>query len=143
MQAVFCIDVRSEPLRRHLEAQSREVETLGFAGFFGVSLDWQSGDERSTRCPVLLRPAVSLRAIGEPSRSTGSSALKHLQSAPAGAFSVVETLGVLYGIGLLRDAAVVGGNRVAADGSEPFSLADDRAGLGLDIAARTELARGS
>lgn len=36
MQAVFCIDVRSEPMRRAIEAVYPAVQTKGFAGFFGV-----------------------------------------------------------------------------------------------------------
>jgi uncharacterized protein YbcC (UPF0753/DUF2309 family)/formate hydrogenlyase subunit 3/multisubunit Na+/H+ antiporter MnhD subunit len=58
-QLVFCIDVRSEGLRRHLEAAG-PYETIGFAGFFGVAmsvrrLEWQQPEPR---CPVLVKPSV-------------------------------------------------------------------------------------
>lgn len=58
MQAVFCIDVRSEPMRRALEAQGSDIETIGFAGFFGIPIAYQNHDGSILRpqLPGLLAP---------------------------------------------------------------------------------------
>jgi uncharacterized protein YbcC (UPF0753/DUF2309 family) len=60
-QAVFCIDVRSERFRRHLE-EFGGVETIGFAGFFGLPVDVRRIDwaRPEPRCPVLVRPAMTV-----------------------------------------------------------------------------------
>lgn len=63
-QAVFCIDVRSESFRRHLESLGG-YETYGFAGFFGVPIQFRpfGNDDELSLCPVLVRPKHIVREV--------------------------------------------------------------------------------
>ena len=83
VQAAFCIDVRSEVFRRALEAQDPQIETKGFAGFFGFSLEVvpAGGEAGGARCPVLLTPAATLeeRVHGDPVRTGEVSRLRGLR----------------------------------------------------------------
>ncbi len=104
-QIVFCIDVRSELLRRALEA-SGAIETFGFAGFFGVPLRFRAFDApvAIAQAPVLMRASTvvderpdaaradalrraALRAQAREALVNG--ALGH----PLGAFAGVEVAG--------------------------------------------------
>lgn len=105
-QLVFCIDVRSEPIRRQLE-QIGPYSTYGFAGFFGMPMRLtELGSAMSfDLCPVLLKPE---REVAETSNRLASAkkmswqALKvstlqlkkGLKSNLAGAFGLVELLGL-------------------------------------------------
>ncbi len=120
VQAVFCIDVRSEPFRRALEAQSPAIETLGFAGFFGLALDYVPLGQRQGRahCPVLLKPGLTihehvhgasesetldiLRAAQLDRRTDG--ALAAFKRAAVASFAYVETLGPAYAVKLISDS---------------------------------------
>jgi uncharacterized protein YbcC (UPF0753/DUF2309 family) len=69
-QVVCCIDVRSEGLRRHLEAVGHH-ETYGYAGFFGLAVRVvpASGRGATDQCPVLLQPEVEVQEVGGPDRA--------------------------------------------------------------------------
>ena len=56
-QFIFCIDVRSEPIRRQIEAKEN-YETFGFAGFFGIPVQINNHviETYYPSCPVLLKP---------------------------------------------------------------------------------------
>jgi len=60
-EMVFCIDVRSERLRRNLERSGR-IDTYGYAGFFGLPVAGRTsaGAPPVARLPVLLKPAHEL-----------------------------------------------------------------------------------
>jgi uncharacterized protein YbcC (UPF0753/DUF2309 family) len=103
VQAVFCIDVRSEPLRRHLERADPAIETYGFAGFFAMTIAQQHGGERQDQCPVLLAPAVAVAlpaAAARPLiRLTGS-----VRRSGGGGFAYMESLGLTHAWSLAKGA---------------------------------------
>jgi hypothetical protein len=115
-QAAFCIDVRSEPFRRHLENVG-PYETLGFAGFFGIPMDHRVFDteESVPLCPVLLKPQ---HAMFELPRAGQSQTLEHyaagsrwsrlgdqlfhdLKQNPIAAFMLVDVLGIFFSVRLI------------------------------------------
>lgn len=115
LQAMFCIDVRSEGFRRSLEAVSPEIETYGFAGFFGLSFGFsESGaNAPSEQYPVLLQRRFSVTEATDiehptdlPRRDRARHALslfvRILRQSVCSGFSYVESLGVFYGAKMLK-----------------------------------------
>jgi uncharacterized protein YbcC (UPF0753/DUF2309 family) len=114
-QLVFCIDVRSEVFRRHLEHLGG-YETLGLAGFFGVPLDFQPFDAHQSvpHCPVLLKPKNLVREV--PRSYHGTLAERHKTAAQLSSavhellqdlkenvvtpYVMVEALGWFFGVPL-------------------------------------------
>jgi len=137
MQAVFCIDVRSEPVRRHLERLSPAIQTKGFAGFFGIAMEWDDAGTSSARCPVLLRPTCCIKGEA-PADSLTAGLAAHLHRAPAAAFASVEVAGLAYAAGL---ALGEGRARSPMRNEERSPIAldaeSDGSGLGLDAQVRT------
>ncbi|MCE7987136.1 MAG: DUF2309 domain-containing protein [Caldilinea sp. CFX5] len=140
LQAAFCIDVRSELLRRHLEAQHPAIQTIGFAGFFGVSLDWEANGVKSARCPVLLQPGLKLQSLA-PTPNNLSAVVKEIQQTPA-TFTYVELLGLAYGLTLAGDALQWRHNADDNETHAPFTLQPVVQGSGVPLASRVAMAAG-
>ena len=143
LQAVFCIDVRSEVFRRALEAQNSGVRTFGFAGFFGLTLSHRrfASDVQELRLPVLLNPGFSTDAGGKDTEADETARFKarakrawgRFKLAAVSSFAFVEATGPVYLAKLLRDSLGVG------DGpppKEPIPRLDPE----LDLATKTNTA---
>ena len=112
-QSVYCIDVRSEPFRRHLESVGAH-ETYGFAGFFAAFIRYRAwGKEHDTeQFPVIMRAKNEVREIPRSyldhvvSRHetrarwihAGHTLLHDLKENVVTPYVMVESLGWFYGL---------------------------------------------
>tara|TARA_R110002020_G_scaffold456466_2_gene672948 strand:- start:1848 stop:4247 length:2400 start_codon:yes stop_codon:yes gene_type:complete len=122
IQAAFCIDVRSEILRRALEGRDAAIETLGFAGFFGLPIAHRPGgtDELQGHLPALLNPALTSTSHGDDAEETATRisaratrAWGRFRQAAVSSFAFVEAAGPAYGGKLVRDALGLGSSGLA------------------------------
>ncbi len=125
VQAAFCIDVRSEVFRRAFESVEPEAETIGFAGFFGLPIEYVplGLTKGGAQCPVLLTPAFTIRetVAGAQAREVeqalnlrrlwrrANAAWKSFKLSAVSSFAFVETIGISFagklatdGLGLTR-----------------------------------------
>lgn len=63
-QAMFCIDVRSEPFRRNLESLGN-YETIGFAGFFGIPIRCRALNQNheTDQVPAIVQPKYTVHEV--------------------------------------------------------------------------------
>lgn len=122
-QLVFCIDTRSELIRRHIESTGH-YETFGYAGFFGIAMDYQNLEDGLIKksCPPILDSAY--KVTEEPKEDHSPQVrnylkkqeqtkfthyfLRRMKNMLPSAFGFVEGSGVFYGLTLFFRTLIPG-----------------------------------
>lgn len=115
-QLVFCIDTRSEGIRRHVESMGN-YETYGYAGFFGIAMDYENMKDAVVRksCPPILASAYRVSETPQEKKGAkltafkkrnevlkfGEYFLKRMKNMLPSGFGFVEGAGFYYGLSLL------------------------------------------
>lgn len=115
-QLVFCIDTRSELIRRHVESKGN-YETFGYAGFFGIAMDYTNLKNGITRksCPPIVGSAYVVTEKPQTQKDEAFSTFKknndqsqfkdyfltRMKNMLPSAFGYVEISGLFYGFSLL------------------------------------------
>jgi uncharacterized protein len=152
-QWVFCIDVRSEGIRRHLEANG-DCETFGFAGFFGLAVEYTSFDGCTTKqCPVLIEPAYRMKEAAKSDQALKdfdrSHRLKKLmkrvlyevKNTTTTAFAFVEVFGAFFALPLIARSGRI--QKQAAKPPEASLTLEAAGGFGMSLEAQVATAEGA
>jgi len=109
VQALFCIDTRSERIRRIIESVG-DYQTFGIAGFFGVPFSFMELGKGSENhlCPILLTPKNLVLEISreewvvdQAGITALEKALHDLKESILTPFVTVEAVGLLFGFDML------------------------------------------
>ncbi len=122
-QMVFCIDTRSELIRRNVENKGN-YETFGYAGFFGIAMDYENLNDGIVRkaCPPIVNSAYKVSEVAQKDTAAKLQAyhknnevlnfkeyfLKRMKNMLPSAFGYVEGSGVFYGISLITKTLASG-----------------------------------
>jgi uncharacterized protein YbcC (UPF0753/DUF2309 family) len=110
VQAIYCIDVRSEVYRRNFEMLSPEIETMGFAGFFAFPINYiPIGHSRGqNQCPALIPTGATIKEVVSDEKGQEKalesrknkfhlfSAWKSFRHGAISCFGFVSPLGITY-----------------------------------------------
>lgn len=108
-QLLFCIDVRSERIRRQLEILG-DYQTYGIAGFFGVPVSFIALGKGSEDhlCPVLLTPknlvlevTTGAEKLDTDLYSSAEHLLHDLKHSVLSPYFTVEAIGLLFGFDMI------------------------------------------
>jgi hypothetical protein len=122
-QLVFCIDTRSELMRRNIESKGH-YETFGYAGFFGIAMDYEPLNNEIIRksCPPILDSAYSVSESAQVGKKHELTVykkqwetqkfigyfLKRMKNMLPSTFGYVEGAGIFYGIYILARTLIPG-----------------------------------
>jgi len=149
VQAAFCIDVRSEVFRRALETTDPSIQTLGFAGFFGITTRHKcaTSDVAEHRLPVLLSHGLTSHApvpeaedLDARYTARARRAWGRFKLAAVSSFAFVEAAGPLYAGKLVKDALAQDGAK-AAGRDDPAPVLDTVLDLETKIASAETVLR--
>ena len=114
-QLVFCIDTRSELIRRHVES-SGKYETFGYAGFFGIAMDYRNPKNGLSQkaCPPILDSCYVVTEEADKNQDASKMRLdrknelstfwhyflKRMKNMLPSTFGFVEGSGFVYGLNL-------------------------------------------
>ena len=115
-QMVFCIDTRSELIRRHVESAGN-YETFGYAGFFGIAMDYENTKEDVVQksCPPIVDSCYTVSEVASKENQHLKKKqdrkveltkfwdyfLKRMKNMLPSTFGFVEGSGLYYGLNLV------------------------------------------
>ena len=112
-QVIFCLDMREEGIRRHLEAEGDAYETLGTAGFFSMPIVYRPRAEGTgiESCPIVIKPRHTVAEEVRPGQEIREAHREHrtkwedalhaiyhrLETNFVTAYPLIDILGVPFG----------------------------------------------